>query len=56
MENLNLPEDLLKLDKMHDDLANQTDIIVSFDSWYLDFKKYMNKYFLTRRGMGVYKA
>jgi len=51
MENLDLPEDLLKLDKMHDELANQTDIIVSFDSWYLDFKKYMNKYFLTEKGL-----
>jgi len=51
MENLDLPADLLKLDKMHEDLAAETDIIVSFDSWYLDFKKYMNKYFLTQEGL-----
>ena len=46
MENLDLPKDLAKLDKVHEELAAQEDIIHSLDSWYLDFKKYMNKHFL----------
>ena len=50
MENLDLPADLAKLDKVHEELAAQTDIIHSLDSWYLDFKKYMNTHFLTGVG------
>ena len=52
MENLDLPKDLAKLDKVHEELAAQEDIIHSVDSWYLDFKKYMNTNFLT--GVGMY--
>lgn len=51
MENLDLPKDLAKLDKVHEELAAQEDIIHSVDSWYLDFKKYMNTNFLT--GVGI---
>ena len=51
MENLDLPKDLAKLDKVHEELAAQEDIIHSVDSWYLDFKMYMNTNFLTGVGM-----
>jgi len=51
MENLDLPNDLIKLDKVHKELAAQDDIIHSIDSWYLDFKKYMNTNFLTGQGI-----
>jgi len=47
MENLDLPADLAKLDKIHEELKAQDDIIHSIDSWYLDFKKYMNEHFLS---------
>eukprot|EP00092_Neocalanus_flemingeri_P008175 GFUD01008815.1.p1 GENE.GFUD01008815.1~~GFUD01008815.1.p1 ORF type:complete len:989 (+),score=163.46 GFUD01008815.1:223-3189(+) len=50
MENLDLPNDLAKLDRMHEELAAQDDIIHSLDSWYLDFKKYMNTNFLADNG------
>ena len=52
MENLDLPKDLKKLDKVHEELAAQEDIIHSIDSWYIDFKKYMNTYF--PKGQGKY--
>jgi len=51
MENLDLPKDLKKLDKVHEELAAQEDIIHSIDSWYIDFKKYMNTYF--PKGQGI---
>lgn len=51
MENLDLPKDLAKLDKVHAELAAQKDIIHSLDSWYLDFKKYVNTNFLTGEGI-----
>ena len=37
---LKLPEELLKLDHVVNNLESQTDIISSIDSWYLGFKKY----------------
>jgi len=51
MENLDLPKDLKKLDKVHEELAAATDIIHSIDSWYIDFKKYMNTHFPKGRGI-----
>ena len=45
MENLDLPSELSKLERVHRQLAEQEDIINSLDSWYLDFKKYMNDHF-----------
>ena len=45
MENLDLPNELDKLELVHNQLAEQTDIVNSLDSWYLDFKDYMNDHF-----------
>jgi len=44
---LQLPEELPKLDLIHSKLQKQSDIIASssLDSWYLDFKKYVNNNF-----------
>lgn len=45
LENLDLPADMDKLDRVHKALGEQTDIINSIDSWYLDYLKYMQEYF-----------
>ena len=45
MENLDLPSEIEKLEFVHNQLAEQDDIIHSLDSWYLDFKDYMNDHF-----------
>ena len=45
MENLDLPSEFDKLELIHNELADQSDIINSLDSWYLDFKKYMNDHY-----------
>ena len=45
MESLDLPADLDKLEMIHKALGEQTDIINSMDSWYLDYMKYMQEYF-----------
>ena len=45
MENLDLPSEIDKLEFVHNQLAEQDDIIHSLDSWYLDFKDYMNDHF-----------
>ena len=45
LEDLDLPADLDKLEKIHQDLGEQKDIINNIDSWYLDFMKYMAEYF-----------
>jgi len=47
MSGLDLPEELDKLDTVHARLEEQEDIIASgsVDSWYLDFKKYVNSNF-----------
>jgi len=44
---LDLPNELAKLDMVHEQLKKQEDIIAprSVDSWYLDFKSYVNKNF-----------
>ena len=44
---LNLPTELAKLDRVHEELKEQKDIIAphSVDSWYVDFKTYVNKHF-----------
>ena len=44
---LDLPNELAKLDMVHEKLKEQEDIIAprSVDSWYLDFKAYVNKNF-----------
>ena len=45
MENLDLPAELDKLELVHRKLAAHPDIH-SIDSWYTDFKQYMNRHFL----------
>ena len=47
LEGLDLPTELAKLDLVHQQLKQQNDIIAphSVDSWYLDFKAYVNKNF-----------
>ena len=47
MAGLHLPQELDKLDMVHSQLRQQEDIIDpdSLDSWYIDFKTYVNKNF-----------
>ena len=45
LENLHLPADFDKLDRIHRELGEQQDIINNIDSWYLDYNKYMGEYF-----------
>jgi len=45
LENLDLPADFDKLQMIHEALGEQKDIIHSIDSWYLDYRKYMQEYF-----------
>jgi len=47
MENLHLPSEFDKLEYVHQQFLNQTDIINSLDSWYLDFQKYMRDHYET---------
>jgi len=39
---LQLPEELGKLEQIHSELEAQTDTIVNIDSWYLGFKQYVD--------------
>ena len=50
LEGLDLPTELAKLDLVHQQLKAQNDVIAphSVDSWYLDFKAYVNKNFDTQ--------
>ena len=45
LENLDLPSEFDKLEFLHNQLEQKTDIINSLDSWYIDFKTYMNDHF-----------
>ena len=45
LENLDLPADFDKLERIHAALGEQQDIINNIDSWYLDYNKYMAEYF-----------
>ena len=54
MENLDLPNEIDKLELVHEQLAEQDDIINSLDSWYLDFKEYMNDHFYAGDDKFVY--
>ena len=56
MENLDLPSELDKLEFLHNKLAEKTDIINSLDSWYLDFKTYMNDHFYAGNCFSILNA
>ena len=45
LENLDLPADFDKLERIHEALGEQKDIINNINSWYLDYNNYMGEYF-----------
>ena len=52
---LQLPEELDKLDEVLQELREQGDILHSIKSWYLDFKEYHKDYFEEKDGVKVTK-